>query len=129
MILIAFLYLTFAALIRKMEGRKAVDSAGARFIAWLAAALSVAALAVFGAAFAVTGKASEILLIFGLVSWAKYGAWLGLLAGLCGLLTLSVAVRAHRDHPLPVGSLLGFLLTGLAAVGLSAFLLFWGLGP
>jgi hypothetical protein len=101
-------------------------SGKARFYAWLAATLSVLSVAVFGAAIAVTVEQSELLILFGLVPWARFGAWLGLLAGLAVIIA---TVRAQREWALPPGSLLGFLATGTAAVSLSAFLLAWGLGP
>jgi hypothetical protein len=77
----------------------------------------------------VTYKSSEILLLFGLVPWAKYGALAGLLAGIAGIGAVVLTVRAHMKHKLPVGTLLGFLLTGLAAISMSVFLISWGLGP
>ena len=70
-----------------------------------------------------------MLLIFGLVPWAQYGAWMGLVAGVLGLVTLLATINARRHGPLPIGTLLGFLLTGTAALGLSSFMLMWGLGP
>ncbi len=130
--LIAFLHLTFAAIGRKIDGRKAVAvaaTAGARPIAWLASAVSVASIATLGAAAAVTADASKLTLAFGMVPWGIYGAWLGLLAGVLGLLTLGAAVRAQARNALPAGTLLGLLLTGGAAVGLAAFILVWGLSP
>jgi hypothetical protein len=42
---------------------------------------------------------------------------------------LALTVRARRRAALPVGTLIGFVITGLAAVSLSVFLLVWGLGP
>ena len=36
---------------------------------------------------------------------------------------------ASMKAKLPIGTVIGFLLTGLAAVGLSSFLLYWDLGP
>ena len=127
--LIAFLYLTLSPLVRKIDGRPAVDTGGARGFAWLAALASVSTVSILGAAVAATADVSELLLIFGLVPWAQFGAWSGLLAGVLGLVTLAMTIRARWQNALPIGVLLGFLMTGGAAVGLSAFLLFWGLGP
>ena len=127
--LIAFLHLAFSALGRQIDGRRAVATGGARGYAWLAALLSVAAVCILGAAFAVTAETSELLLIFGLVPWAKFGSWSGLLAGVLGLITLVVTVRTQRKKALPIGTLLGLLLTGGAALSLGVFLVFWGLGP
>jgi pimeloyl-ACP methyl ester carboxylesterase len=127
--LIAFLQLTFLPLGRKIDGVMAADTAGARAFAWLAALLSVAAISILGAAVAVTADASELMLIFGLVPWAKFGAWSGVLAGVVGLVTIGMTIRAQLKIGLPIGTLLGFLLTGGAAVGLGSFLIVWGLGP
>ena len=127
--LIAFLNLTFAPIGRLIDGKRAADASGARFFAWLAATLSVVALCIFGAAFAATAEASEMLLIFGLPPWAGFGAWSGLIAGIFGLVTLVKTHRAHMNKRLPFGTMLGLSLTGIAVVALSAFLFIWGLGP
>ena len=86
-------------------------------------------MAILGAAAGVTYEMAEAALVFGMVGWAALGAWLGLLAGILGLVALVLAVRARRQSALPVGSLAGFVVTSLAAVSLSVFLLVWGLGP
>jgi len=128
-VLIAFLVLTFAPVIRWIDKRQPAEAGRARVFAWLSATVSIAAGGIIGGAFAVTVEASENLVLFGLVPWAKYGAGLGVLAGVLGLVTLVTAINARRRRSLPIGSLLGFLLTGAAAVGLSSFMLMWGLGP
>jgi len=128
-LLVAFFTLTVAPVGRRIDGRQAVDTAGARISAWLAAAISIAAISIFGAAAAVTAEAGELLLIFGLPPWARFGAWAGLLGGLLGLVTIITAVRARQAHSLPVGTWIGLLLTGAAAVSLSVFLMSWELGP
>jgi hypothetical protein len=86
----------------------------------------VAAVAILGAAIALTAKTSELLPLFGFVPWARWGAWLGLVAGLLGLFTVVVAFRQQR---LPRSRVLGFALTGLAAFSLGLFLYSWDLGP
>jgi hypothetical protein len=127
--LVAFLVLTIGPLARSFDGRAAAAAGSARLFAWLSATVSVAAVGTLGAAIAMTADASELLPVFGFVPWARYGAWAGLLAGVLGLATLLAAVRARRQHGLPGSPLLGFVLTGLAAIGLSSFMLTWGLGP
>jgi len=129
LVLIAFLVLTFSPLLRRMNKREAVPAQGARLASWVASFLGTAALAVFGAAAAVSFELSELLLIFGMLPWAAIGAWSGVLAGVSGIVAIVLSVRARRQYALPSGSLVGFLLTGIAAVSLSAFLLTWGLGP
>jgi uncharacterized membrane protein len=63
------------------------------------------------------------------VPWAWFGAVVGLFAGLLGIAVIVVTVRARLNTKLPIGTLLGFLITGIAAVGLTSFLLYWDLGP
>ena len=128
-VVIGFLVLTFAPLVRRMEKRQPAPAEGARIATWVATAFGTAALGIFGAAAGVSYKLSEMLLIFGMVGWAALGAWAGVLAGLSGALAIVLAVRARRRVALPIGTLVGFVITGLAAVSLSAFLVAWGLGP
>ncbi len=127
--LVAFFYLGFAIVVRKLEGRSAAASGSSRLLAWLASASAVSAAVILGAAMGVTAQANEMLLLLGLVPWARWGAWLGLLAGVLGIAAVVAAVRSRRNEWLPGGTLAGFLLTGAAAVGFSTFLLAWGLGP
>jgi pimeloyl-ACP methyl ester carboxylesterase len=126
---IAFVLLTFGPLSRRMDGRVASEAGSARLFAWLAATVTVASAAVLAAAIGVTAKTSELLPAFGFVPWARWGAWAGLLAGLLGLITVVAAFRARSRLGLPGSPMLGFVLTGLAALGLSSFLVFWGLAP
>ena len=74
-------------------------------------------------------KLSELLLLFGMVPWAAFGAWAGVLAGLLGIAAIVLAVRVRVKATLPAGTLTGFVVTGLAAASLSVFLIYWGLGP
>jgi len=124
--LIAFLVLSFGPLARRLDRQPLAPAGGARLAAWLAATASVAAVAVLGAAVAVTVDASEMLPLFGFVPWARWGAWLGFVAGLLGLVAVVMTVRA-RD--LPRSRFIGFTLTGLAALSLGLFLHTWDLGP
>jgi hypothetical protein len=127
--LVSLLVLTAAPIGRRLDKRLAAPAGRARPVAWLAALLATLAVAVLGSAVGVTAKAFEELLLFGMVPWARFGAIAGLLAGVAGLATVVVTVRAHRRHRLPAGSLVGLLLTGFAALSLSAFLVTWGLSP
>jgi pimeloyl-ACP methyl ester carboxylesterase len=128
-VLIGFIVLTIAPLGRQIDRRAAVPSNGARVATWSAAFLGTLALGVLGAAGAASYEISEVLLLFGFVPWARIGAWAGLVAGLLGLVAVALTIRARFGRPLPIGTLVGFLLTGLGAVSLSAFLLYWDLGP
>jgi pimeloyl-ACP methyl ester carboxylesterase len=124
-----FLVLTVAPIGRRIDKRSPAPAGWARLTTWLAAFFVVISIAIFGAAIGVTYKSSEILLLFGLVPWAKWGALAGLLAGIAGLASVVRTVNAHVSQKLPIGTLLGFLLTGLAAISTSVFLIVWGLGP
>jgi len=115
--------------VRRIDKREPAPSNGARLATWSASFFGTASLAIFGAAAAVSFELSEFLLIFGMVSWAAVGAWFGVFAGLAGIAALVLTVRVKMQSGLPTGTLIGFALTGLAAVGLSAFLIVWGLGP
>lgn len=127
--LVAFIVLSLAPLGRRIDRRQPVSVSGARWPAWLAATFATAAIVIFGAAIALTVETSELLPIFGLVPWAWFGAIAGLLAGLSGIAVIALTIRARIKGRLPIGTLVGFILTGLAAVGLSTFLLYWDLGP
>lgn len=127
--LVALLVLTFAPLGRRLDRRPAIPTRGARPMAWLAALLATLAGAVLGAAVAATFKASKVTLLVALLPWARYGAIAGLLAGLAGLTAVVLTIRAQRRQRLPITTLLGLVLTGLAAASLSAFLIVWGLRP
>ena len=128
-VVVGFLVLTFAPLVRLLDKRKPAPAERARLATWAAAALGTAALVILGAAAGISYELSEMLLLFGMVGWAAFGAWAGVLAGPVGVLALALAVRARRDVALPIGTLAGFVITNLAALSLSVFLTMWGLGP
>ena len=125
-LLVAFVSLTFGPLVRRFDGRRVEPAGGARLAAWLAATLAVAAVATFAAAIGLTAKTSPMLPLLGFVPWAQWGAWGGFAAGLLGLLTVLLSLRQFGRQR---GAATGFLLTGLAAISLSAFLLLSDLGP
>lgn len=127
--LIAFIVLSIAPLGRRIDKRQAVNVSGARWSAWLAATLATAAAVILGVAIAITADTSELLPLFGFVPWAWWGALAGLLGGLFGLAAIALTVRYRMQEKLPIGTLVGFLMTGVAAVSLSTFLLYWDLGP
>lgn len=127
--LIAFLVLTFSPLLRWADQRPAIPAGMSRFWTWLAATSAVAAVATLGAAIGLTVKTFQGLALLGFLPWAAYGAWAGLAAGPLGLLAIASTVRARRVYSLPGSRVVGFALTGLAAIVLSLFLFFWGLGP
>ena len=128
-VLLGFFVLTFAPLVRRIEKRKPAPAGRARVATWGAAFFGTSAMAVIGAAIGVSAELSELILLLGMVGWGVLGAWSGILAGLFGIAAVVLSISARREHALPTGTLVGFLLTGLAAVSLSAFMLYWGLTP
>lgn len=128
-LIIAFIELSLGPISRRLNDRRSARVGASRMLAWLTAASAVAGLAVLGAGVAATSETSELALLFGLVPWARYGAWLGLAAGLVGLAAIIATLRSRRRYRAPFGTVLGYLLTGAAAIGLSTFMLAWGLAP
>ena len=128
-VILGFLVLTFAPLVRRIEKRQPAPAGRARVVTWAAAFFGTAALAIIGAAMGVSAELSEIILLMGMVGWGVLGAWSGILAGLFGIAAVVLTIRARGEHALPAGTLAGFLLTGLAAISLSVFMLVWGLTP
>jgi pimeloyl-ACP methyl ester carboxylesterase len=127
--LIGFLVLTIAPIGRHIDQRRSAPAGWARVTTWLAAFLVLLSIVILGSAVGLTYKAAEAVLLFGLVPWAKWGALAGLFAGLAGIAAVVSTLRAHLRQKLPIGTLLGLLLTGLAAVSMCVFLTTWGLGP
>ncbi|GJM09367.1 MAG: cysteine proteinase [Lysobacteraceae bacterium] len=127
--LLAFVRLTFAPIGRWIDGRRAPDTGAARGMAWLAATTALLALGIIGAAAAVTAQTSEMLVAFGLVPWASWGGYLAIVAVVLGLWSLWTTFSVKRRMSYPPTSMMGFMLTSLAAVGLGSFILVWGLGP
>jgi hypothetical protein len=126
---VGFLVLTIAPIGRLIDQRQSAPAGWARVMTWLAALLVVLSIVILGSAVGVTYRAAETVLLFGLVPWAKWGALAGLFAGIAGIAAVVLTLRAHMRQKLPIGTLLGFLLTGLAAISMCVFLMAWGLGP
>ena len=127
--LIGLLVLSIAPIGRRIDRRRPAQAPWARLMTWVAAFLVVLSAGIIGSAIGVTFKSFEALLLFGLVPWARFGAIAGLLAGFAGIAAVIQTIRAQIRYKLPVGTLLGLLLTGLTAISFAAFLLNWDLGP
>ncbi len=125
--LVAFLVLSIAPIGRRIDRRSAARAPWIRSMAWLAGLLVVVSATIIGSAIGVTFKSFEALLMFGLVPWARFGAIAGFLAGIAGVLTVVQVIRCRARYELPIGTFLGLLTTGLAAVSFAAFLIYWDL--
>lgn len=128
-LLTASLVLTFSPLLRSVDGRTAPSAGTARILAWAGSLVSITSVAILGASAGLAAEVSSGLVLFGFLPWGVFGAWMGLAAGLLGLWTIAATIRARGQHDLLFSSMLGYFLTGAAAIALSAFLLAWDLGP
>ena len=118
-----------APVARLINGNRALPTGGARVLAWatsLAGAASVLGLAAAGY---MTNEANAFLLLLGLVGWARWFVIAGLVAGLAGLLLIWLTIRARARERLPIGVLLGLLITGVSGVGLASFFAANGILP
>ncbi len=124
----AFLIFTIAPVARLVNGMQGDATGGARPMAWLTAVIGTAAIAGLGCAVYATIEASELLIFAGLLGWARWTVIAGYVAGLAGLVTLWLTIKARMSNSLPIGTLLGLLFTGLAGVALAAGLVLTGFG-
>jgi len=125
---IAFLIYSFAPIARLINRRGGEPTGGARLAAWATTILGVASLGGLGFAAYATTQASELLIFAGLLGWARWAVVAGYAAGLVGLATLGLAVRARMSGYLPIGALLGLVITGAAGIMLAAGLAITGFG-
>lgn len=128
-LLLALIVYALAPIARLINRGEAMPTLGARPLAFAAALLGALSAGGLGYAGYATYEANEILLLVGLLGWARWFVIAGLAAGLLGLGVLYLTVRARRQKTLPVGTLAGLALTGGSAVAYAAFLLVNGFGP
>lgn len=128
-LVLGFLIYSLAPAARLLNRDTATPTLGARPLAFAASLLGAACAVGLGYAVYATFDASELLLLGGLLGWARWFVIAGLLGGIAGLGVLYLTVRARAQRTLPVGTLLGLCLTGAASIALAAFLLLNGFGP
>ena len=128
-LLIGAIIYNLAPIARVINSNHPLPTGGARVAAWATSLLGAASVLGLGYAGYVTSEASQFLLLVGLVGWAKWFVLAGLAAGLFGIGLLWLTVQARLREALPVGVLLGLLLTALGGVGLASFLISWGILP
>jgi len=126
-VVLATLLLPLAWFGRRLNGHSLPYAGGSRGLVFLAATAGTAWFAGLGLATKATVDTTEAMLLFGLVPWAQWFAWLGPVSFLLGLLALSWTWR-HRQA-IGAGSRWGLLLSALATVSLAVFGLVWDLGP
>lgn len=125
---IAFLIYTLAPAARLINGARGNPTRGARIAAWLTAVLGAVSIGGLGYAAYATMQASELLVFAGLLGWARWAVIAGYAAGIAGLITLGLTVRARLSERLPIGVLVGLALTALAGAALAAGLAMTGFG-
>lgn len=128
-LLISSIILTLAPVARVVNGEAAATTGGARPFAWLAALLGAGSAAGLGYAIYESTQAADLLLFVGLVGWAKWAVVAGLGAGLLGALSLGLLVKSRARTATPIGTLIGILGTGAAAIALALFYVFNGFPP
>ena len=123
-----FVY-TLAPVARLINGAPGHATGGARLLGWLTALLGASAVAGLGYGAYASYEANEFMLLVGLLDWTRWFAIAGLAAGLTGLALLFMTIRARINTALPIGVLIGLLLTGAAGLGVASWLAVWGFLP
>ncbi len=106
------------------------ETSGARFVAFLAALAGAAGLGLMGYGAYVNGDAAPASILAGFAPPAGSGAWLLLACGLLGVISLVMLLPgAFKEPKVRIGTLLGVVLTALAAISLTVFAVMWDLAP
>lgn len=128
-LMIGFVVYLLSPIARLINGEPAMTTKGARPLAFATALLGAAAAGGLGYGVYATIDANEALILGGLLGWTRWFALAGAFAGLTGAGVLYFMVKARLERALPVGTMAGLLITGLAGVALSSFLLLNGFTP
>ncbi|XBQ17087.1 MAG: alpha/beta fold hydrolase [Oceanicaulis sp.] len=133
-LLLGFVMIPAGAAARLVDRQPATeikaDLAAARWLGWLAAIAGLGFAALTGYGLWATSEVSMIAVIGGLHPDAAAAPWLALAVGVLGLLTLiSLVMRRASGGSIRIGSLIGLVLIGVAAVALAAFAFVYDLGP
>ena len=112
---------------RVLNGRHQRFAGGSRLLIFLAAVAATAYAAGLGSAAYATSEITELMLLFGLLPWAMWFAWMAPLSMVLATLGL-IQLWRHRRH-LPPASHLGLVPVALAVFSLAAAGLVWDLWP
>ena len=127
LVLLGLVSILSAWLTRRFNRIRVKGAGGSRFVVFLATVVATGWIGGLGLAAHATSEITEALLIFGMVPWAMWFAWLGPLALLVAIAGLVQSWR-YRER-IGLGSRLGLWLTCLAVISLNVFGLTWGLWP
>jgi pimeloyl-ACP methyl ester carboxylesterase len=120
---------TLAPVARLVNGIGGHPTGGARLLAWLTSLLGAGSAGGLAYAAYASFEANQFVLLVGMLGWARWFALAGLASGLSGAVLLWQSVKARAHTPLPIGVLLGLLMTGVSGVAYAAWLIRWGLAP
>jgi len=100
-----------------------------RLLAFVTAAVGAAGLGLLGAGFGRAYSIAEESLVAGAAAPATIAPWLLLVSAVLGLVLVIRTVTMRLGQPVRMGTFLGFMLIGLAALGLFVTAYCWDLGP
>ncbi|HAW94079.1 MULTISPECIES: alpha/beta fold hydrolase [unclassified Arsukibacterium] len=131
--LLGFIMISWGAIARRFSSSNVeVPGLGPvtpRLIAFITTLVLLVGVGLIGLGVQTAMEISEVSLIAGFAPPAGAGALLVLLAGLMGIATLVLTLKAHKNNPLRKRSLIGFILLGLSAMLLSVLFVSWGITP
>ncbi len=125
--LAAALFLLLAWIGRRFNGHRLQPGGGSRLLVFLATGTSAAWLLGLGLAAYLTSEITEVMLLFGLVPWAVWFAWMGPLSLVLGVIALVQTWR--RRARIPFGSTIGLIFSAVAVISLSIAGQMWSLWP
>ena len=125
--LLAALFLPLAWVGRRFNKHQLEPGGGSRLLIFLSAGIAVTWLVGLGLAARATSEITETMLLFGMVPWAQWFAWLGPLSLVLAITALIQTWRS-RDR-IRLGSRIGLLVSALAVISLSVAGQVWSLWP
>jgi pimeloyl-ACP methyl ester carboxylesterase len=128
-LLFGVLIYTLSPAARLINGAASLEAVGAQPLAFLTSLLGAASVLGLGFALAATMEANQFLILVGTLGFGRWFALAGLLAGLVGVVLFFATLKARARATMPIGVLLGLLLTSVSGAALGSFLAVWGFWP
>ncbi len=124
---LAALLLPLAWVGRRFNGNQLKPGGGSRLLVFIASGLAATWLLGLGFAAYATSEITEAMLLFGMVPWAIWFAWLGPLSVLLAVIALTQTWRSRKQ--IALGSRIGLLLASVAVISLGLAGQIWSLWP